>query len=160
VSDNGARHFASREPRHEHLDNAVAIPPRPRGIHHVSFTVSDVARSLDFYIRVLGCKQLPRPEMGFRGAWLQIGVQQIHLMECPTDAGANAALHMNQDPDPRNNHVAIVVDDLIAAKQFLSGQGINFAGGRLEQLRQVFLCDPDGNTLELTALDGSHADPD
>lgn len=125
--------------------------PRPRfgSVHHISFAVASLDRSLDFYLGVLGCRQLPRPEMGFRGAWLQTGDQQIHLMECPSDMTTKTA-ETEATPDARNNHIAISVDDLIAAREYLSAQGVPFSPGP-GPLDQVFLSDPDGNTLELTA---------
>lgn len=137
----------------QHRGGGVDVRPRFGSVHHVSFAVSDVDRSVDFYVGVLGCRQLPRPEMGFRGAWLQIGEQQIHLMECPAtdDAGAGPG---SQVPDPRNNHVAFVVDDLDAAKQYLSGHGVTIATSPIA-LSQAFFCDPDGNTLEMIVPPGT-----
>ncbi|MCG6936460.1 MAG: VOC family protein, partial [Proteobacteria bacterium] len=53
-------------------------------ILHVSLIVADLDRALDFYNAVL---ELPidsdRPELGYPGAWLNIGVQQIHLLQLP-----------------------------------------------------------------------------
>ena len=31
--------------------------------------------------RILGLQQIDRPDLGFPGAWLQLGAQQIHLLE-------------------------------------------------------------------------------
>lgn len=44
-------------------------------VHHVAFRVDDMDAALEFYMGVLGCKMLPRPEglPGARGAWLQCG---------------------------------------------------------------------------------------
>jgi glyoxylase I family protein len=115
----------------------------------VSFAVTDVARSVDFYVGVFGCRQLHRPEMGFRGAWLQLGAQQIHLMQRrPGDATTSG---VGGAPDGRNNHIAISVDDLASVRRYLSVRGVPFVPGP-GTVDQVFLNDPDGNTLELTAI--------
>ena len=45
------------------------------GIHHVSINVNDVADSERFYCDVLGLEKLPRPDLGFAGAWLRTGQQ-------------------------------------------------------------------------------------
>ena len=39
-----------------------------RGVHHVSFAVSDLAKSRRFYEDVLELEPIPRPEMGSRGS--------------------------------------------------------------------------------------------
>src|ERR1700678_2520234 len=56
-------------------------------VHHVAFRVDDMDAALEFYMGVLGCRMLPRPEglPGARGAWLQCGATQVHLTEMPID---------------------------------------------------------------------------
>ncbi len=82
--------------------------------------------------------------MGFPGAWLQIGEQQIHLLEVP-------------NPDPvegrpehggRDRHVALSVDNLAEIEQKLQQQGFSFT--RSKSGRAAIFCrDPDGNGVEL-----------
>ena len=51
-------------------------------IQHVSIIVADTRKALDFYHRMLGLEiDTERPELGFPGAWLNVGAQQIHLLE-------------------------------------------------------------------------------
>ncbi|MEO1879805.1 MAG: VOC family protein, partial [Methylococcales bacterium] len=50
-------------------------------IHHSSLIVSDAKASLNFYTNIIGLKQLERPNLPFPGVWLEIGQQQIHLLE-------------------------------------------------------------------------------
>jgi catechol 2,3-dioxygenase-like lactoylglutathione lyase family enzyme len=99
------------------------------GIHHVSFRVVDNERSVNFCVDVLGGKQIPRPEMDFRGAWLRIGSQQVHLMESPGGAATSSNCNAIQVPDFRLNHVAFVVDDLDAARTYLTNRGIHVGEG-------------------------------
>jgi catechol 2,3-dioxygenase-like lactoylglutathione lyase family enzyme len=55
------------------------------GIHHASLLVADTARALAFYRDLLGLAVIAeRPDLGFPGAWLRVGSQQIHLLELPS----------------------------------------------------------------------------
>ena len=63
------------------------------GIHHVSINVNDVADSERFYCDVLGLEKLPRPDLGFAGAWLRTGQQEVHLLgKSSGDTATRAAL--------------------------------------------------------------------
>lgn len=115
------------------------------GMHHVSLLVADTGRALGFYRDLLGLPVSPgRPELSFPGAWLQIGPQQIHLLELP-------------NPDPitgrpahggRDRHVALTVTDLDALAARLDGAGIPYTLSRSGR-RALFCRDPDGNAVEL-----------
>ena len=57
-------------------------PIEIKQIVHSSLLVQDTERSIEFYRGVLGLQvDYSRPEMDFPGAWLEIGDQQIHLLE-------------------------------------------------------------------------------
>ena len=45
-------------------------------IHHVSLNVADNERALEFYRDLLGLAELPRPDFGFPGSWLDAGAGQ------------------------------------------------------------------------------------
>jgi len=115
---------------------------------HVSISVSDVPRSVQFYRDVLGLSELERPAFAFPGAWLQAETVPIHLTTGGTMRGPEAPLRPN---DP---HFAIAMTgDLDAFLDVLRRQRI-----RLYELenspaatRQVFVMDPDGNVVELCA---------
>ena len=118
---------------------------RVLSLHHVSLLVSDTGQALDFYHGILG---LPvddsRPEMEFRGAWLQAGKQQIHLLELPDPvAGRGAAGHGGRD-----RHVAFTVADLDTVSSVLDDRGIGYTLSRSGR-RALFCRDPDGNAIEL-----------
>ena len=51
-----------------------------QGIHHVSINVKDVDAAIEFYVGVLNLELLTRPDLGFPGAWIQAGGQEIHLL--------------------------------------------------------------------------------
>jgi glyoxylase I family protein len=48
--------------------------------------VSDVEASLYFYTQILGLQQMERPDLGFPGAWFQLGKnQQLHIIKLQHD---------------------------------------------------------------------------
>lgn len=111
---------------------------QPRGVHHVSINVRSAPESIEFYTDVLGLTmRSDRPDFAFGGAWLDIGGQQVHLIEgtVPTDRG---------------QHFAIRVDDIDAAVAELRARGVEVSDPKpVASSRQSFLRDPSGNLLEL-----------
>lgn len=114
------------------------------GIHHASLIVADVERALRFYVGVLQIPLGERPALGFPGAWLQVGEQQIHLLQL-------------SNPDPvdgrpehagRDRHTALRVQGLGTIEQRLVEAGIEFTRSRSGRLA-LFCRDPDGNGIEL-----------
>ena len=115
-----------------------------QSITHVSLLVADTAKALSFYRDVLGLPVYEdRPDLGFPGAWLQVGEQQIHLLELP-------------NPDPvegrpehggRDRHVAFHVADLSLLETALKAVGVTYTLSRSGR-RALFCRDPDGNGLE------------
>ena len=108
------------------------------GVHHVSINVADVDEAAVFYIERLGLSpRTDRPDFGFGGAWLDVGGQQVHLIEAPS-------------PDDRGQHFALAVANLDAAVAELRADGLEVSdampvgGGR-----QAFLHDPSHNLVEL-----------
>lgn len=118
-------------------------------LHHVSLLVADTRRSLRFYRDVLGLAIDPtRPDLGFPGAWLKVGNQQIHLLELDNpDALAIRPTHGGRD-----RHTAFLVDDLDALRSRLEGAGIDYSLSRSGRAA-LFCRDPDQNTIELIAND-------
>lgn len=111
---------------------------RPLGVHHVSINVTDVAAALAFYVDVLGLTaRTDRPDFGFGGAWLDVGPQQVHLIEAP-------------GPQDRGQHFALQVADLDAAIADLRAAGTTVSDASpVGTGRQAFLHDPSGNLVEL-----------
>jgi glyoxylase I family protein len=111
---------------------------QPLGVHHVSINVRDAAESIDFYTGVLGLtERTDRPDFGFGGAWLDIGGQQVHLIE-------------GDVPAKCGQHFAIRVADLDATVDELREHGIEVGDPRgVGTARQTFLFDPSGNMIEL-----------
>jgi glyoxylase I family protein len=116
-------------------------------IHHVSLVVSDTERALAFYRDLLGMSLVEeRPALGFPGAWLEVGGQQIHLLEVPNpDPVSGRPAHGGRD-----RHTAFTVSDVEALADRLASAGVTVS--RSKSGRPAFFCrDPDGNALEFVA---------
>ncbi|MDQ1363791.1 MAG: glyoxylase family protein, partial [Pseudomonadota bacterium] len=92
-------------------------------LHHVSLLVANTERALHFYCGVLGLSvDSSRPDLGYPGAWLNIGAQQIHLLELPNpDPVTGRPAHGGRD-----RHTAMLVDDLQQVIQQLKSAGIDY----------------------------------
>ncbi len=119
-----------------------------KAVHHVSLLVSDTERALTFYCDLMGLKVIERPALGFPGAWLAIGGQQLHLLELPNPDAENE----RPDHVGRDRHLALAVDGLDELAQRLNKAGI--ALNKSKSGRHAIFCrDPDGNGVELIAVD-------
>jgi len=114
-------------------------------IHHVSMVVADTALAVSFYTEVLGLSVCQgRPDLGFAGAWLAIGEQQIHLLEVENpDPVINRPEHGGRD-----RHLAMTVTNLAEIEQKLKDKGIFYTLSRSGRAA-LFCRDPDGNGIEL-----------
>ena len=114
-------------------------------LHHVSMIVEDTTRALAFYCDLLGLEQDDaRPDLGYPGAWLQLGAQQIHLLELPNPDPVND----RPQHGGRDRHVALAVSDFDALIARLEAAGITCSFSRSGR-KAAFCRDPDGNAIEL-----------
>ena len=113
-------------------------------IAHSSVIVADTGTALKFYCDVLQMPLDPeRPDLGYPGAWLRLGNQQIHLLELPNpDANTERPAHGGRD-----RHTAIHVRDLKLLQGRLDENGIAYTRSRSGR-RALFCRDPDDNALE------------
>ena len=106
--------------------------------------VQDTEQALAFYVGILGLEQeLSRPDLGYPGAWLNVGDGQIHLLELP-------------NPDPitgrpkhggRDRHLALTISNLSVLQASLEQAGIGFTLSKSGR-KALFCRDYDGNALE------------
>jgi catechol 2,3-dioxygenase-like lactoylglutathione lyase family enzyme len=144
-----------------------------RGLHHTGIIVSDLERSIDFYLDVLGLELLSEPSpvfdapelgpaLGVPGAALRmvtfrVGDGILELLEYTSPSSPIDA------PMPQNalgaHHVAFHVDDIQATYDELCAKGVRFLSppnpideGVLAGWRWAYFTDPDGITLELVEV--------
>ena len=107
-------------------------------LHHASICVAEVARAREFYENVLDFVPIPRPEFGFPGVWYGLGAGQLHLIQ--RDGLARTPHRIN----PSDPHFAVTVD-VPAMRAKLQALGLEV----LDAGDQMWVLDPDGNTVEL-----------
>ncbi|MSR31147.1 MAG: DUF1805 domain-containing protein [Gemmataceae bacterium] len=140
----------------------LAIPPaveektapgiQVKTLDHVTLVVKDLAASRQFYVGVLGMREVQRPAFSFAGLWFQAGKTQIHLiLEYEGSSPAGNFLPPEQR-HARCQHFAFEVDDAAATLPLLQKAGVTILGGpkpRPDGYIQVFITDPDGHIVEL-----------
>ncbi|KAK9275027.1 hypothetical protein L1049_022285 [Liquidambar formosana] len=120
-------------------------------MHHVGVLCENLERSLDFYQNLLGLEineARPDDKLPYRGAWLWVGSEMIHLMELP-------------NPDPltgrpehggRDRHACIAIRDVSKLKARFDKAGHPYTLSRSGR-PAIFTRDPDANALEFTQVD-------
>ncbi|CAM5773848.1 lactoylglutathione lyase [Labrys miyagiensis] len=113
-------------------------------IQHVNIRTSDLQASIAFYTKVIGLTLGKRPDFDFPGAWLyDESLPAVHLREVPEGSAQAGNLV---------DHFAFQVDSLDEALARLDALGIAYRGPQYlpgTSLRQCFLQDPSGVTVEL-----------
>ena len=125
------------------LDNQIV-----KSIDHCSLIVANTRKALEFYTGILALElDETRPDLGYPGAWLQVGKGQIHLLEVPNpDSVDNRPEHGGLD-----HHVALQVSSLDMLTQRLDAAGITYS--KSKSGRQALFCrDVDGNAIELVEI--------
>lgn len=115
------------------------------GIDHSSIIVADTSRALSFYSDLLGLEQdESRPDIGYPGAWLIVGPQQIHLLQLPNpDPVEDRPAHGGRD-----RHIALIVSDLDAIVKKLKTANITVSMSKSGR-KAAFCRDYDANAVEL-----------
>ncbi|WP_134698744.1 VOC family protein [Ammoniphilus sp. YIM 78166] len=122
-------------------------------IDHISVSVQDVEKSKDFYGRILGLEEIPRPNFKFDGVWYKLGEVMIHVIHKEDSKRADCSKLSVQEA-----HLAFFVD----SPQELDGiieelEKENIVWYELENapsgLRQLFFKDPDGYMIEIVTPD-------
>jgi lactoylglutathione lyase len=113
---------------------------RVTAINHVVLNVTNLARSLDFYLGVLGFED-PRPPSGpgRTTAFLRCGLQGLDLFEVAGDVHGGGEL----------DHIAlnVVGGDVDGVVAELESAGVHI----VERTRRntVMITDPDGHSIEI-----------
>jgi catechol 2,3-dioxygenase-like lactoylglutathione lyase family enzyme len=101
---------------------------------HVNLRVEKLDDAVRFYKQVMGLEQIQRDDTRGRGAWFQLGAQQLHLAEDAT-------------PQPRSKrHFAVEVRDLAEARRSAAEHGAEIDQ---EEAGRFWMRDPSGNRIEV-----------
>ena len=114
-------------------------------LQHFNLRPSDLERSKDFYVNVVGLRVGPRPPIASVGYWLYLGDQPVvHLVQRASEAGPAAG-------SGAIDHIAFHGIDFDAVRNRLRGLGIAFREGLVPRdgTRQLYVHDPDGLKIEL-----------
>ena len=117
-------------------------------LEHVNLTVADLARSIDFYTRLLGWRVRWQGTTSAGRAAAHVGNDDTYLALFE-GGGASPAWDYDR---VGFNHVGFRVDDLDAAKARLAELGAPVHGeDDYEPGRRLYASDPDGLEIELVA---------
>jgi catechol 2,3-dioxygenase-like lactoylglutathione lyase family enzyme len=112
-----------------------------RTLHHSFNVQGQLDATIEFYRRLLGMSDDPRPEIpGVEGHWFGIGASQLHLVDAPVGAGPI---------QPTGPHVCFAVSDLGDAIAELERDGVPYVRGAQGTTVQIWFTDPAGNTVEI-----------
>ncbi len=118
-------------------------------VSHISVTVTNLEDAKAFYGRVLGLREIPRPDFRFPGAWYALdGDLALHITV------KDALPVRSADPrrfDTRDPHFALAVADADETHARIQASGLSFYdfADTPTGLRQLFIRDPAGNMIEL-----------
>ena len=142
----------------------------PRHLHHITFPVSDLNRSLRFYREMLGAELVVRREV--KGGYLgrAMGVEDLHVeLAVLRLAGAKIELMRYRFPPtppaappanrPGGPHLNVLVENMENTWKEFRLAGVHFVGDPVEIEegpnrggRIAFIYDPDGYRIELMEL--------
>ena len=125
-------------------------------MEHVTIDTDDVEKTKEFYCDLLGMTEGFRPDFGFEGCWLYIGdVACIHVCEWESykvfteDRGIPMS---SKGPTTGSfDHVAFNATDYDGTIAKLEARGLDYGHALVPDipLRQIFVKDPNGVTVEL-----------
>jgi catechol 2,3-dioxygenase-like lactoylglutathione lyase family enzyme len=127
-------------------------------LDHYSIRTADLAATRNFYVDVMGFEVGPRPDFPFPGVWLyQGGIAVVHVIEIdPADsAGLQDYLGDRSAKEGGGSgmidHVAFAATDIDAIRTRITASGLVFRERQVPamRLRQIFVNDPSGITIEL-----------
>ncbi len=113
-----------------------------RALQHVNIATTDLQKTVDFYVELLGMTKGERAPVRLPGAWIYSGDDPIvHLISIDVLPGKTMGL----------DHIALEADDFEGTMARLEAKGIQFitVDSPERSLKQVFFYDPNGVRLEL-----------
>jgi catechol 2,3-dioxygenase-like lactoylglutathione lyase family enzyme len=126
-------------------------------LDHYSIRTTKLEETRRFYSEVVGLRDGYRPNFDFPGAWLYIGEQAVvHIVGIDKDNPQALLDYLGKEAVDSDNtgsidHVAFVATDFDGMAERLQRIGVPYRerGVPAFNLRQLFVEDPNGVTIEL-----------
>jgi catechol 2,3-dioxygenase-like lactoylglutathione lyase family enzyme len=125
-------------------------------LNHFFVRATDLERTRNFYVDVLGFEVMPRPDFAFPGYWLGVnGKIQIHMGPSGIPDAERYYLgtprHAANDNTGVVDHIAFLATEPEALIARFRERGVRFFPRSLPEagLYQLFVQDPDGVMIEL-----------
>ena len=99
-------------------------------LNHVAIAVRDLSASTRLYQETLGAKvskPLPQPDHGVTVVFIELPNTKIELLE-PLGEASPIAKFLEKNADGGIHHICYEVDDILAARDHLMGQGARILG--------------------------------
>lgn len=99
-------------------------------LNHVAIAVADLDAAIALYRGTMGAKvsaPLPQPDHGVTVVFIELPNTKIELIT-PLGEGSPVAKFLEKSPGGGIHHVCYEVDDIIAARERLQGQGARVLG--------------------------------
>ena len=136
--------------------------PLVAGLFHVAVKTNDLAATVAFYTRVLGLREVARPDFGYPGAWLGValpgGPAVLHVYAGGAAMGADGRAPAGT---AAIDHVSLACRGFHAFRTRFRAVGLDWREFLVPgtTLWQLFVHDPSGVQLELTFEGGAEAGP-
>jgi catechol 2,3-dioxygenase-like lactoylglutathione lyase family enzyme len=120
-------------------------------LHHVSIPVVDAEGSREFYKSILALDEIERPDFDFLGVWFRLGSRQAHLVQ-HLEAKTLRGIY---EIDSRDGHLALRVNSYRETREHLIRLVVPFLDRPVNPTPwpQIYITDPDGNVIELNAVE-------
>ncbi|MFN3888889.1 MAG: methylmalonyl-CoA epimerase [Beijerinckiaceae bacterium] len=99
-------------------------------LNHIAIAVKDLAAAAAVYRDTLGAKvsePMPQPEHGVTVVFIELPNTKVELLQ-PLGANSPIARFLEKNADGGMHHVCYEVDDIIAARDRLKGEGARVLG--------------------------------
>jgi lactoylglutathione lyase len=158
--DGNALEFVSFSPESPHMKcnekEYDYLTPGYTGIGHMAFVVSDMEKALDFYCDKLGFKHFFSLNDKNGNPWL-------NYLRVKDGSYIELFYGGKERVEPKQNaagfmHMCLECDDVYSTVEFLQAKGVNIdtpPKQGSDKNTQAWIRDPDGNRIELMAIDPS-----
>jgi catechol 2,3-dioxygenase-like lactoylglutathione lyase family enzyme len=126
-------------------------------IEHFLVQTADMAKTRDWYVRVLGLRVGPTPDFKFPVCWLYLGDKDVvHITEGGAQVSENRRKYVGQESQATHgtgvlDHIAFRATGLGRMLEHLRAERVEFKQRQVSDqgLYQLFMLDPNGIKIEL-----------